>query len=668
MRPRIIRFRNKYNVPGTFIWLTFIICIIPSLLNWMGVDFGTRIHSINFQHLDQLPYTLQQREVQQFQNGRFIHIILVCLSVPIALVTAILAFVDYSIKKDISTPIVGVALLCAGCLDMFHILAATNLITLQGDQLIISQFTWIISRTFHSVILILGTGIFLLRAPDGKKNSIEAADNLVYYISAIFFLLTFLTINLLLSLKTVPDLYYPGNFIQRPLDIIPIILYLVSLIFVFPAFYRKYPSKFSQMLILSLVPAIFTQVHMSLSVFPLFDNHFNIAHFLQIITYLIPFTGLCLNYLQTHRSEQAVIQTLDGEVRERLNAEELIKGIFNSSQNGILAFHAQRNETDPVADFSLLTFNSSSETILTPAIPLAEGTLLTEVFGSILPAGYLEKLRQLMDDQPSIAWEQYAKGIHKWLYIAAVKFGDGIVITFGDVSTRKRAEQDLITSEKMALTGRFARTIAHEIRNPLTNITLSMGQLKSEIESCDDALDLYFDIVRRNCERINQLITELLKSTKPEELNFVQFPIRSLISETIALAADRIQLKEIELKEVYDHRSETILIDPEKVKIALLNIIINAVEAMPQKGGLLTLRTQEKGYFLFIIITDNGTGISPENIDRLFEPFYTGKAKGTGLGLTSAQNIILNHKGTIEVESVPGTGTEFVVSLELQPI
>lgn len=665
MTPRIIRFRNKFNIPGHIIWFTFLICLAPTVLNWAGIDFGTNLHNINFNLLDHLPVELQQREVQQFQNGRFIHIILVCLSVPIALVTAILAFIDYSIKKDITTPIVGVALFCAGCLDMFHILAATNLITLQGDQLNISQFTWIISRTFHSLILILGTGIFLLKSNRTKDNSIQTDDNLVYYISAIFFLLTFLTINILLSLKTVPDLYYPGNLIQRPLDVIPIVLYILSLIFIFPAFYTKYPSKFSQMLILSLVPAIFTQVHMSLSTYPQFDNHFNIAHFLQIFTYLIPFTGLCLNYLQTHRNELMVIHTLDEEVRERLNAEELIKGVFNSSQNGILAFRAIRSESAAITDFSLLTHNLVAQDIITSIIPLYEGKLLSEIFSQILPGDYMTPLARVVDNKPDAAWEQYATIIKKWLYVAAVKFGDGIVLTFSDVSNRKRAEQDLITSEKMALTGRFARTIAHEIRNPLTNITLSMGQLKSELENADEALDLYFDIVKRNCERINQLITELLKSTKPEELNFVQVSIDCLLNETIELAADRIRLKEIELKKVYSHSSTSVLVDPEKIKIALLNILINAVEAMPAQGGILIIKTSDKDNRFNISIIDNGTGISAENLGRMFEPFFTGKAKGTGLGLTSAQNIIINHKGTIKAESIPGQGTEFLISFEL---
>lgn len=665
MMPRIIRFRNRYNIPALYIWITFLICILPSLLNFSGIDFGTHPHGINFQNLDRLPFPLQQQEVQEMQNGRFVQTILVCFSIPIALLTAILAFVDYSIKKDISTPIVGVALFCAGMLDIFHILAATNLINLEGDQLIISQFTWIISRTFHSVILILGTGLFLLMSKKSREETVQYADNVVFYISAIFLLLSFLTVNILLSLKNVPDLYFPGNLIARPFDIIPIVLYVVSVIFIFPAFYEKYPSRFSQMLILSVVPAIFTQIHMSLSAFPLFDNHSNIAHFLQIITYLIPFLGLCLNYLETQQNEQRVIITLGEEVRERLNAEELIKGIYNSSENGILAFKAVRNSSNQISDFTLLTFNSSSQKILEADPCLQEGEKLSMLLNGVIRPGYINKLINVVEDEQAALWEEYSLTLKKWLYIAAVKFGDGIVLTFSDVSSGKRAEQELVASEKMALTGRFARTIAHEIRNPLTNITLSMGQLKSELEEDPEPYDLYFDIIKRNCERINQLITELLQSTKSEELNLEDFSVDKLISDTLVLAADRIKLKNIRLDLIPGHISPTVQIDPEKIKIALLNFVINAVEAMEPEKGILTIRTVEKENKLIILIADNGIGISPENINRLFEPFFTGKIKGTGLGLTSAQNIILKHKGSIKVESVEYEGTEFSISLEL---
>jgi len=234
-----------------------------------------------------------------------------------------------------------------------------------------------------------------------------------------------------------------------------------------------------------------------------------------------------------------------------------------------------------------------------------------------------------------------------------------------DISKRKKAEQDLRNIEKLAVTGRIARTIAHEVRNPLTNVNLSLEQLKNEIQVKDESLDLYFDIITRNCERINQLITELLNSAKPASLQFEKHVLFKVLDDSIALAEDRLHLKKIKIIREFEEPGCEVSIDVSKVKIALLNIIINAIEAMEPENGVLKLESYTNVGKCFISIADNGTGISKENLDKLFEPFFSGKPKGMGLGLTAAQNIILNHKGSIDVESELGKGTTFVIGFNL---
>lgn len=231
-----------------------------------------------------------------------------------------------------------------------------------------------------------------------------------------------------------------------------------------------------------------------------------------------------------------------------------------------------------------------------------------------------------------------------------------------------KANKELIqmrSIEKFAATGRIARTIAHEVRNPLTNINLAVDQLKIEWNGeLKDNTRLMLDMIDRNSVRINQLITDLLNSTKFTELVYKKVSVNSLLDETLELAADRIRLNNITISKFYSDDICDIAVDIERMKIAFLNIIVNAIEAMEPGKGILQLRTVSKDNKCVVTITDNGPGIDEESLSKIFEPYFTNKAKGTGLGLTNTQNIILNHNGHISLESKKGKGTAFTIQLD----
>jgi signal transduction histidine kinase len=234
-----------------------------------------------------------------------------------------------------------------------------------------------------------------------------------------------------------------------------------------------------------------------------------------------------------------------------------------------------------------------------------------------------------------------------------------------DITARKRKEREKQQQEKFAITGRIARLIAHEVRNPLTNILLAVSQIKAEpIAETEDA-QLYLDIMERNCHRINHLVTELLQSTRMSELNMLPMGLNELVEKALSLAADRSQLNNIAVIKELCTPDCNILADEDKIVIALLNIIINGIEAMKPGEGRLTIHSWQDAGKVFIRISDNGSGISPQNLAKLFEPFFTNKTKGTGLGLTATQNIILQHKGTIVVDSTLGEGTSFLITFPI---
>lgn len=228
-----------------------------------------------------------------------------------------------------------------------------------------------------------------------------------------------------------------------------------------------------------------------------------------------------------------------------------------------------------------------------------------------------------------------------------------------DVTQQKKAQRDLLMAEKLSMTGKIARSIAHEVRNPLTNLHLALEQLKEDLPPDDPVLTLYIDIIRRNAERIGQLITEMLNSSKPRDMDLQPYNINEAINETLHLVNDRLQLKGMRLVTDFSSDDCVVSLDKEQFKTALVNILINAVEAMKENEGVLKVKTTPNERSVMICIEDNGMGISEENRQRLFDPFFTGKQGGMGLGLTATQNIINGHRGSVEVESQEGSGTTF---------
>lgn len=231
-----------------------------------------------------------------------------------------------------------------------------------------------------------------------------------------------------------------------------------------------------------------------------------------------------------------------------------------------------------------------------------------------------------------------------------------------------KANRELIEirrEEKFASTGRIARMIAHEVRNPLTNIDLALTQINDEIKNESEDIHFLADIIKRNSLRINQLITQLLNATRVDDLNLEKIAVNKLLDEALLLAKDRIDLDGIEVVKNYTSEPCLISVDKEKLKIAFLNVLINGIEAMKQaEKATLTLKTWMEDNKVKISMTDSGIGMDETALSKLFEAYYTTKPKGNGLGLTNTQNIILNHKGSIDVESIPGLGTTFTIAFE----
>ena len=247
---------------------------------------------------------------------------------------------------------------------------------------------------------------------------------------------------------------------------------------------------------------------------------------------------------------------------------------------------------------------------------------------------------------------------HAKIVEAEKKKAEELEKAYADLQASKDA---LVHSEKLAYTGRIAASIAHEIRNPLTNVAMSIHQLKKAVKPENHGVK-HIEIVERNTERINYLITELLNCARPPKLNIQPYNIHKILKNVLESTKAKIRSHRIKVDKKFSFRPFKIMIDKEQMERVFLNIVLNAIEAMP-KGGKLTIIPELNGTLFVVKIQDTGKGIPEKDIMRIFDPFFSSKPEGIGLGLTLCYGIVVSHGGTIEVESKPKKGTIFTVSL-----
>ncbi|MBC8207877.1 MAG: PAS domain S-box protein [Desulfobulbaceae bacterium] len=239
----------------------------------------------------------------------------------------------------------------------------------------------------------------------------------------------------------------------------------------------------------------------------------------------------------------------------------------------------------------------------------------------------------------------------------------GIMLLMQDLSQVKELERELRRSERMAALGKMAAGVAHELRNPLSSIKGLAVLLRSRFQERSSDRETA-DILVSEVERLNRSISELLDYARPQQLTRVPVRIDELLakaSSLLAMDAEAIGIA-IELDVASD--VPEILADPDKLNQVFLNLLLNGIQAMDQ-GGVLVLRVSATTDTLEIQIEDTGCGISEENQNRIFDPYFTTKPEGTGLGLAMSAKIIEEHGGSIELRSEEGTGTTMTVHLPL---
>jgi two-component system, NtrC family, sensor histidine kinase HydH len=230
----------------------------------------------------------------------------------------------------------------------------------------------------------------------------------------------------------------------------------------------------------------------------------------------------------------------------------------------------------------------------------------------------------------------------------------------------KALEIEVLHRERLSALGNLAATVAHEIRNPLNAISMGLQRLKVEFHPTDDQEDYsrLTELMLGEVHRLNSIVEQFLSLARPLEIKPEPLRVEDVLNEVATLVEGEAQQSKVRIRVVAPLTLPPLKVDREYLRQTLLNLILNGLQAMPE-GGTLTLAANKSNGNILISVTDTGTGIAPENHPRIFEPYFTTKPKGTGLGLAVSRRIIEAHGGTITAANESGGGCRFVISLPL---
>jgi signal transduction histidine kinase len=241
-----------------------------------------------------------------------------------------------------------------------------------------------------------------------------------------------------------------------------------------------------------------------------------------------------------------------------------------------------------------------------------------------------------------------------------------------EIEERKRLEQAKLQAERLGVVGSMAAQVAHEIRNPLGSISLNLDLIGEEVDALaksnsqsPDECRLLLREMRSQVLRISQVLQEYLQFARMPRSERAALSLRDLLEEKLSFVQPLLDQKQVGLSKIFDQDLPQVHADPEQLWEALLNLIRNAVDAMPG-GGNLTIATKRNGTKASVSISDSGHGMTEEETRNLFIPFFTTKSDGTGLGLAHTQQIINEHGGRIDWTTKRGEGSTFTIQLPLE--
>jgi len=239
----------------------------------------------------------------------------------------------------------------------------------------------------------------------------------------------------------------------------------------------------------------------------------------------------------------------------------------------------------------------------------------------------------------------------------------GALLTVRDVESVRRIEDEIELSRRMSASGRITRGVAHEVKNPLNAIVLHLQLLRSKLQAVDPDTRRHIDVIDSELHRLDRVVQILVDFTRPRDLHVEEIDLRHLLDDVVDLAKPEGEKHGVTISEEFAAEPLPVKVDSDFMKQAILNVVINGVQAMPGGGNLRVVAKRDEHGNVITEVRDQGGGIPPEIQDKIFELYFTTKKEGSGIGLAQTYQVMQWHYGSVDFDSVAGKGTAFRLCL-----
>lgn len=647
------------RLPWGVVSVVVLLCVAPVLFEMVGLDLHARDAS-DALLLDILNRPDALAQLPQVFQGNFIHALLEWTAFLAGVFTFVIALTYWRATGDRIPLVMGTVILLSGVMDGLHALSVESIFDVLTDPGSFPLYTWTISRTFNGLVILVTAAVLLLRsnAPRSELNRwFFGIITIGLAVSVVGFELPLLTGD------SPPAVYAAQGVVRRPMDIPPLIIFVLLATVVLPLYYRRFPTLFAESLWLSALPHVASQVYMTFGSQTPYDHYFNVAHALKAAAYVVPIAGLLMDIVNAYdRSSNMADALYESEQRYRTLSQASFEGVIVMQGTEVVDANPEAARIFGIAEED---FGGSD---LLEVVPERDAARI-RTFLRLRATDSVIEQRCVRPDGTELMAELRARGLED----AEL---DGLFILIVRDNTVRHAFEERLEAQRNELVRvnqdveQFAYVASHDLRSPLRAIDNLSQWIADDLgEDLPQETARHIDLMQNRVQRMDKLLTDLLEYSRVGRRNVdtTGVDVAELAASVWSLL-DHPEGFELVLGEGLP-KLQTAVTPLQQV---LHNLLTNALKHHDRDHGTITFDSapDADGFYRFRV-TDDGPGIPEEFHDKVFQLFQTlrprDEVEGSGMGLALIKRIVQDGGGAIRLESpiADGRGTRFAFTWPL---